>query len=237
MARARKYEKPKNIGKTLNFLWRYMKSQRAALLTVALLVTASAVANVYGTYLLKPIINNYILPGDIPGLIRILIFMGAVYLAGVAATYCYTQVMVKVAQKTIQEIRDALFQKVQTLPLSFFDSKTHGELMSRFTNDIDTIAEALNNSFTVLIHSLVVIIGTFTVLIALNALLSVIVILSFLGIFLFIRYTGKKSQAYFSHQQEYMGRLSGFMEACPHSFLCNHMASKCHCDFAALPNL
>lgn len=212
MARTTLHEKPKDIRKTLKFLWRYLKKHGTALLLITVMVAVSAGANVFGTYLLKPAFNDYIIPGDIRGLMKILIFMAAVYFAGVAASYGYSQLMVRIAQKIVQEIRDDLFRKVQTLPLSFFDAKTHGELMSRFTNDIDTIAEALNNSFTVLIQSFIIIVGTFTVLIILNAELSAIVLLSFLGMFLFLRYSGKKSHAYFSYQQKFMGRLNGFME-------------------------
>jgi ABC-type multidrug transport system, ATPase and permease components len=212
MARTTLHEKPKDIRKTLKFLWRYLKKHGTALLLITVMVAVSAGANVFGTYLLKPAVNDYIIPGDIRGLMKILIFMAAVYFAGVAASYGYSQLMVRIAQKIVQEIRDDLFRKVQTLPLSFFDAKTHGELMSRFTNDIDTIAEALNNSFTVLIQSFIIIVGTFTVLIILNAELSAIVLLSFLGMFLFLRYSGKKSHAYFSYQQKFMGRLNGFME-------------------------
>lgn len=212
MPRTTLHEKPKDIRKTLKFLRRYLRKHSAVLLLVSVMVAVSAGANVYGTYLLKPTVNDYILPGNMSGLVRMLLFMGAVYLIGVAATYGYSQLMVKAAQKIIQEIRDDLFRKVQKLPLSFFDAKTHGELMSRFTNDIDTIAEALNNSFTVLIQSFIVIAGTFTMLIILNFELSVIVLLSFLGMFLFLRYSGKKSHAYFSRQQKYMGSLNGFME-------------------------
>ena len=212
MARQMMHQKPKDIKKTLKFMGRYMNKHKASLLLVSLLVAISAGANVYGVYLLKPAVNKYIMPGNIPGLIKILIFMGIVYLIGAFSSYAYTQLMVKVAQKMIQEIRNDLFHKVQTLPLRFFDARTHGELMSRFTNDIDTIAEALNNSFTVLIQSFIIIVGTFAMLIILNFELSIIVMLSFLGMFLFIRYSGKKSHAYFSYQQKYMGSLNGFIE-------------------------
>lgn len=212
MPRTMHHEKPKNLRGTLRFLGRYLGKHRAALTAVCLLTAASAAANVYGTYLLKPIINRYIIPRDLAGLARGLLFMGAVYLAGVLATHCYTQLMVKVAQQTVQEMRDDLFRKVQSLPLSFFDANTHGEIMSRFTNDIDTIAEALNNSFTVLIHSLVIIVGTFAVLILLNAELFGIVMVAFLLMFLFIRYSAKQSHRYFSSQQEYLGNLDGYIE-------------------------
>ena len=212
MAAIRSYQKPKNVRKTVKMLGSYLKKHLGALLVVALLAAVSALANVYGTYLLKPIIDDYILPGNISGLIRMLIFMAAVYLLGVVGSYGYSQLMVRVAQQIIQEIRDDLFKKVQKLPLRYFDTRTHGEVMSRFTNDIDTISEALNNSFTVIIQNFIVIIGTFTVLIVLDFQLSVIVLASFFCMFLFLRYSGKKSHTYFSHQQQSMGELNGFVE-------------------------
>lgn len=196
----------------MKFLCGYLKGHGAVLFVISILVILSAGTNVYGTYLLKPVVNNYILPGDIPGLVRMLVFMGIVYLVSVASSYGYSQLMVKAAQKIVQEIRNDLFRKVQTLPISFFDSRTHGELMSCFTNDIDTISDALNNSFTVLIQSFVTLVGTFLVLIILNPLLSIIVLLSFLGMFSFLRYSSKKSHEYFSRQQKDMGRLNGFIE-------------------------
>ena len=212
MTRLSSRERPRDIRKPLRLLWRYMKNHRPVLLLVTLLVVISAGANVYGTYLLKPAVNDYILPGNIPGLAKFLLFMGVVYLAGAAASYGYSQLMVKVAQKIIKEIRDDLFCKVQRLPLRFFDTRTHGELMSRFTSDIDTISEAFNNSFTVLIQSFIVMTGTFTVMILLNFKLSVIVLIAFFFMFLVIRHTGKKSHAYFSQQQKHMRSLNGFME-------------------------
>lgn len=212
MPRTMHHEKPKDLKKTLRFLGRYLKKNRPALLLTTVLVVISSGANVLGTYLLKPAINQYILPGNLPGLIRMLLFMGVLYAAGALSSYGYSQLMVKVAQKIIQDIRNDLFQKVQTLPLSFFDAKTHGELMSRFTNDIDTISDALNNSFTAVIQSFIVIVGTFSMLILLNPLLSCIVLASFFCMFLFLRYSSKKSHAFFSLQQKYMGDLNGFIE-------------------------
>ena len=212
MPRTMRHEKPKDIRKTVRFLWRYLRVHRFSLLVVTALVAVSALANVYGTYLLKPAVNQYILPGDIPGLIRMLGFMGAIYLAGAVSTYFYSQLMVKIAQKIVSEIRGDLFNKIQQLPIRFFDAKTHGELMSRFTNDIDTISEALNNSFTVVIQCSIIIVGNFVMLIILNAALSVIVFACFFLMFLFLRYSGKKSHAYFANQQKYMGSLNGFFE-------------------------
>lgn len=208
----RKHAKPKNMRRTLQFLSRYFKNHFAVLLLVTVLVVIGAGANVFGTYMIKPIVNGYIIPGDIPRLVYALLFLGAVYLAGVAATHAYSQLMVKVAQQIVQELRDDLFRHVQTLPMRFFDSKTHGELMSRFTSDIDTIAEALNNSVASMIQSFVVIIGTFTALLLLSVRLTAIVAVAFLGMYLFIRHSGKKSHEYFAEQQKYIGSLNGFIE-------------------------
>ncbi|NLD58120.1 MAG: ABC transporter ATP-binding protein [Clostridiales bacterium] len=205
-------ERPRDIRKALKLLRRHMRRHAGPLALIALLVVVSASANVYGTYLLKPAVNDYILPGDLAGLLKFLMFMGAVYAAGVAASFGYSQLMVRVAQKIVREIRDELFSKVQKLPLRFFDARTHGELMSRFTSDIDTISEAFNNSFTVLIHSFVVITGTVAVMVRLNALLSAIVLAVFLGMAFVIRYSGRKSHAHFSQQQRHMGSLNGFLE-------------------------
>ena len=207
-----RHEKPKDLKGTLLKLSRYLRRHIPLLLLIALLVVISAGANIFGTYLLSPAINDYILPGDIPGLIRMLAFMGAVYLIGALCTLLYSQLMVRVAQQIVRELRQDLFDKVQALPLRFFDGTTHGELMSRFTNDIDVVAEALNNSFTVLIQSCVVMVGTVAMLIVLNAALSAIVLISFVGMFLFLRFSGKRSHAGFSEQQKHMGSLNGFIE-------------------------
>lgn len=205
-------ERPRDIRKPIKLLWRYMKGHVPLLLLVTLLVIVSAGTNVYGTYLLKPAVNDYILPGNIPGLLKFLLFMGAVYLVGVAANFGYSQLMVKAAQKMISEIRDDLFRKIQTLPLRFFDARTHGELMSRFTSDIDTISEAFNTSFTVMIQSIVVILGTFSAMMVMSFKLSMIVLVTFFFMFLVIRYSGKKSRKYFGQQQKCMGKLNGFLE-------------------------
>ena len=204
--------RPKNLRRAFGLLWRYIKKHAVSFTLVSVLAIVSALASVYGTYLLKPVIDNYILPGNIPGLIHMILLMALLYFIGVAATYGYTQMMVVLAQKVVEEIRNDLFRKVQKLPLSYFDAQTHGELMSRFTNDIDTISDALNNSFAMVVQSFVVTIGTFAVLIILNVWLSIIVLLTFFFMFLFLRYSSKKSKAYYDRQQEFLGSLDSFVE-------------------------
>ena len=179
---------------------------------VAILVTVSSVASILGTYLLKPVVNRYILPGNVEGLARMLFFMGVMYAVGVLATYGYGQIMARTGQQVVSEIREDLFRHTQGLPLSYFDGHTHGELMSRFTNDVDTISEALNNSFTTLIQSFFTIAGTIICIILLNFKLSLIVLVFMLLMFLFIKYSGARGKRYFNSQQKYLGEVNGFIE-------------------------
>lgn len=140
------------------------------------------------------------------------IFMAGLYLTGAASCYGYNQLMVRVTQKVVSEIRFDLFTHAQRLPLNYFDTHTHGELMSRFTNDVDTITEALNGSFTMLIQSFITITGTLIMLVVLDWRLSMIVFV-FLGFMMaFIRFNGRRSRKYFTRQQKYLGSINGFVE-------------------------
>ena len=212
MARNVNFSRPKDTKKTLLQLLAYLGRHKWYMLATGFLVAVSAMANILGTYLLKPVINNYIIPGDIPGLVRMLIFMGLMYLAGASSCLAYGQMMMHISQKVVSEIRSDLFQKTQKLPLSYFDTHTHGELMSRFTNDVDTITEALNGSFTMLIESFITIIGTFTMLLILSWRLSLIVFFFLAVMFVFVRFNSARSRKYFARQQMYLGSMNGFVE-------------------------
>ncbi len=212
MARYSGYKKPKNTGKTIARLLHYMGAHKLLLFLVVILTAIGSLANIIGTYLLRPVINNYILPGDMQGLLKMVLLMGLMYLAGVLATWGYNQLMVRMAQKVVSEIRRDLFVHTQSLPLSYFDAHTHGELMSRFTSDADTISEALNSSFTMLIQSGIVIVGTIIMLLVLNWRLSLIVLFFMALMFLFIQFNSRRSHRYFSEQQFRLGSLSGFVE-------------------------
>lgn len=212
MARTMNYKKPKDTKKTLKRLLGYLGVHKIAVAIVAILVTVSSVASILGTYLLKPVVNRYILPGNVEGLARMLFFMGVMYAVGVLATYGYGQIMARTGQQVVSEIREDLFRHTQGLPLSYFDGHTHGELMSRFTNDVDTISEALNNSFTTLIQSFFTIAGTIICIILLNFKLSLIVLVFMFLMFLFIKYSGARGKRYFNSQQKYLGEVNGFIE-------------------------
>lgn len=212
MARQFDGKRPKNLKRTVLKLMGYMGNHKFLFLLVAVLVSVSASAGLVGTYMLKPIVNQYIVPGDVEGLFRAVVFTGLIYLCGVAAAYGYTQTMVVAAQKIIYEIRRDLFNHIQSLPLKYFDTRTHGDIMSRFTNDVDTISDAFNNSFAMIVQSFIQIVGTLTLIFVLNWRLSLIVSACYILMFSYIRYSGKKSKYYFNFQQKYLGELNGFIE-------------------------
>ena len=212
MARYTGYKRPRDTKKALGELFRYMGYHKWLLLLVAVLVLISTGANVAGTYLLKPVINDFILPGDIRGLICALAGMGIMYFCGALSTFGYNRLMVKTSQKVVGDIRRDLFAHVQKLPLKYFDTNTHGELMSRFTNDVDTVQEALNNSFTSVIQNSLTLAGTVVMLIVLDRGMALIVIGFLLIMFAFIKWNGKQSKAYYDRQQEYLAGINGFAE-------------------------
>ena len=152
------------------------------------------------------------MPGDMNGLIKAVTGMGIMYFCGATCTLLYNRLMVKTSQKVIQEIRNDLFAHTQKLPLSYFDAHTHGELMSRFTNDVDTIQEAMNNSFAMIIQSFIMLTGTIIMMMVLSIQLSLIVIVFLIIMFFFIRFNGKHSKKYFNRQQAELGKINGFVQ-------------------------
>lgn len=212
MAKFVGYKRPKNTGKTLLNLFHYLGMHKWLFVLVALLVLISTGANIMGTYLLKPVINQFILPGNTRGLLKAVAAMGAMYGCGALATLGYNQLMIKSSQKVIKEIRADLFAHVQKLPLRYYDAHTHGELMSRFTNDVDTVQEAMNNSFAMIIQSFMMLTGTVVMMMVLSVRLSLIVVFFLLLMFVFIKFNGSKSKKYFQRQQAEIGRINGFVE-------------------------
>ena len=212
MAKPMSYKRPKNTKKTLLRLLKYLGRHKISMAAVAFLVLISSGANILGTYLLKPVINRFIEPHDTKGLLTAVLLMALMYAAGALATLGYNKLMVRTAQKTVSEIRSDLFAHTQKLPLSYFDVHTHGELMSRFTNDVDTVTEALNNSFTLLIQSFIMTVGTVIMLVVLNFRLSLIVIGFLILMLLYILFNSKMSKKYFRRQQNALGSINGFVE-------------------------
>ncbi len=206
------FQKPKNLRGTLSKLMRYLGRYKAHLCLVAVLLVVSSACTVGGAYLIKPLINDYILPGDFPGLAKMLCVMGAVYVLGALCSFGYARIMVHVGQNTVAKLRADLFDRMQALPLKYFDSHTHGELMSRYTNDIETISEALNNSFGSLISCTLTFLGTITMMLALSPLLTLITFAMLAVMLLVVKTIGGRSRRYFAQQQKAIGDVNGYIE-------------------------
>ena len=208
----RSLEKPKNAGKTLKRLFAYLSSFRLAVIFAVVLTIVGSIANIAGTYLLKPLINGFdagLTPADQIGQLA---QMALVYTMAAVAGWLSMLLMVQTAQRTTFRIRNELFGHMQDLPLRYFDSKSHGELMSRFTNDIDNVNVALEQSLSQVISSVVTVVGVFIVMLILSPILTVAVV-GMLAVMVFsIRFIGKRSANYFRKQQRALGMLNGQVE-------------------------
>ncbi len=204
-------KKPRDFGYTIRSLLSYMGRHKLLFLAVAVLVSISSMANLLGTYMIRPVVND-LTAGSWSQLIQGVLITAVIYIIGVLTAYGYTQIMVKAAQKVLYDIRRDLFAHLQTLPLKYFDRHRHGDIMSYFTNDVDTISDALNNSFAMLIQSFIQMAGTLIILYLLNWQLSLIVTVCYGVMFWYIRFSGKRSKAYYATQQNSLGDLDGYIE-------------------------
>ena len=177
--------KPKNMKKTLRSLLKYVAKYKVLLSLVIIFIVINSIAMVSSSYFLKPLVNNYILPGDFAGLAKMLLLLGSIFAIGACASYGYARIMVHISQNTIRDIRRDLFNKMQDLPIKYFDRNTHGDLMSLYTNDIDNIGEALNNSLTNILASGLTFIGTVIMMVVLSPILS-LVTMTFLALMIFV---------------------------------------------------
>ena len=208
----RGFEKPKNAKQTMLRLMGYLMNYKLSLVAVIIMLLINTASSLAGNYFLKPLINDYILPGNFTGLVGALGILAGIYLAGVAASYLQSRIMMITAQKTTNKLRSDLFDKMQSLPLKYFDSHTHGELMSRYTNDIDNIQMSLEQSVTSLIFSALLFVGTIVMMLVLSPILFIVTFMVMaLTIFIISKITGK-SAAYYKDQQRTIGQLNGFIE-------------------------
>lgn len=212
MARVYSGKRPQNLKRTLGAVSRYLGRHRVLIALVAVLAALSASANLLGTYMIRPIVNQVVAQGSVSGLMAGVGITAAIYAVGVLSTLGYTQIMVRAAQKILLDIRRDLYHRLQTLPLRFFDQNRKGDLMSLFTNDVDTISDALNNSFAVVIQSMVQLFGMVLLLFLLNWRLSILVLAGYGVMFAYIRYSSRRSKFYFDRQQEHLGSLDGYIE-------------------------
>ena len=211
MARQISGKRPENLGYTVRTLLSYLGRHKLLLLAVGVLVSVSAVANLLGTYMIRPVVNT-LAEGDLAGLVSGVALAAAIFGTGVAAAFGYTQIMARAAQQVLRDIRRDLFAHLQTLPLRFFDTSRHGDVMSYFTNDVDTIADALNNSFAMVIQSFIQMAGTLAILFILSWRLSLVAAACYVVMFLYIRFSGKRSKMYYRRQQASLGDLDGYIE-------------------------
>lgn len=209
--------KPKNGRQTIMRLLRYLEEDKAKMVLALLCVVANTVCMLAGSYMLRPIINTYIAPvdgsrGSAVGLARALILLGFVFLAGVAANYYQAKVMLTVAQNALQKIRDDLFTKMQKLPVRFYDTNSNGDLMSRFTNDVDTIGQMLSATLVQLFSGALSLVGTLALMIYTNIWLTLVTLVMIPVIMRAGGAVAGRSQRYFSAQQSSLGAVNGYVE-------------------------
>ncbi len=205
-------KRPTNLKGTAKQFLHYLGKHKILLFIVAILVTLSALGNLLGTYMFRYVIGVAENPTTYARLWQYILIEVAIYLVGALSTLGYTQIMVYLAQKVIYELRRDMFSKMETLPLSFFDHQTHGQIMSNYTNDIDMLADAMNNAFAMLISNFIQIVGLFVLIFILNWLLSILCTIFYIIIFAYVIYASKKAKRNFEKQQEAMAKLNGFVE-------------------------
>jgi ATP-binding cassette subfamily B multidrug efflux pump len=203
--------RPANLKRTLRRLLDYMGHARFSLIAVGVLASLAAIASLLGTYMVRPIVNG-LAQGGTSLLERQVAITAGIYIVGVLSAFGYSQIMVRAAQRVVSDIRRDLFAHIQTLPLSYFDSTRSGDIMSFFTNDVDTVSEALNNSFANVIQAAIQTVGTLALLIVLNWQLTIITLVCDAAIVLYARYSGTRSKTFFAAQQASLGDLDGYVE-------------------------
>jgi len=204
--------KPKEGKKTFFRLVSYLSCDKKLLYVIGFLIIVSIISSLLGSYMIRPIINDYILPGDFGGLVKILILLAGIYLAGVVATYIQYRLLNKIGQRTVMRMRTDLFRKMERLPIKYFDTHQHGDLMSRYTNDIDQVSNALTDSLSDMLSSALMLIGIFCLMIYISPILTLVSLITIPVMFLFARTIVKRSRKYFKAQQETLGQTNGYIE-------------------------
>lgn len=219
--RNKNYARPKNAGKTFARLMRYMVKRKILIAFVLLLTLASAAAGVIGTYLLKPIVNECIIPligknpvtgADMLPFIKTLLIIAAIYVLGTLATYGQSRIMVSISNGTMNALRNDLFMKMEDLSIRYFDTRTHGEIMSRFTTDVDAVRESVSRGILTIISTCTTVLSTFVMMLVLSPVLTLLTVVSLILMMASVRIFGKRSSAYFRQQQETLAKTNGYIE-------------------------
>nr|WP_172635928.1 ABC transporter ATP-binding protein [Desulfitobacterium dichloroeliminans] len=203
---------------TVKRLLSYMKNYKLHLLLVMFSIIISSIASVMLALFLQTLIDDYISPllleavPNFAGLLRIILVMAGIYLTGVLATFFYSRIMASITQGTLKKIRDDMFAHMQKLPIKYFDSHTHGDVMSHYTNDTDTLRQMISQSIPQTFSSLITLVAVFFAMLYLSVWLTVFVVLC---IFFMLKVVGSivgKSGMYFVKQQQSLGDLNGYIE-------------------------
>ncbi|WP_010302763.1 ABC transporter ATP-binding protein [Kurthia senegalensis] len=208
----KKRDKATNMGATLKRIWQYVDEQRFLLLVVLAMVVLSSILQLLGPYLIGRLIDDYIVPKELKGILTILVVLAISYILLSGALFLQNYWMIDIAQQTVYRMRTDLFEQFQKLPISFFDRKQHGELMSRMTNDMDNVSATLNTTFIQVFSSILVITGTVIVMLTLSPLLTVITMLIIPVMFFATRWITRRTGPLFKLQQQRLGKLNGMVE-------------------------
>ncbi len=211
--------RPQNAGKTLKRIFQYMSQYKFRLVLILAGIAISSLAQIAGTAYLKKVVDGYLAPllkqydsGLFQGFLKTLLIMAGIYLTGVISTYVYSRIMLSVATGTLYRIRTDLFRKMESLPVKYFDTHTHGDIMSRYTNDTDTLRELFSNTVANFIASAISVTGVFIMMLYLSWQLTILVVLMVIFMIWIIKTIGKKSGARFKEQQKYLGEVNGYIE-------------------------
>lgn len=205
-------EKAKNQKATLKRIWLYLKKQRLGIISSIFFVIFSSILNLLGPLLIGIIIDEHILKFDIDGTIRMILILSGIYIVSAIFMWLQTFVMIRVSQKTIHQLRQHLFEKFQSLPLSIFDNRQQGDLMSRMTNDIENLNAALSQSIIQIISTILSVVGTTVAMFYLNWVLAVVTLLVIPIIIWSTKLIIKRSSKNYVQRQKDLGNLNGFIE-------------------------
>ncbi|WP_394020011.1 ABC transporter ATP-binding protein [Anaerococcus cruorum] len=197
---------------SLKDLFAYLFNNKWQMVVVFICVIASSVTQVWGISMMQPIIDTYILKGDVNGLKIAVIKMGFVYLVSVITTFIYNRLMIRIGQRSVKNLRNDLFVKIQHMPVNFFDTNQHGQIMSRFTNDTDTLSQSLSSTLPTLIRSILMIIGTIVVMISLSPLLTLVMFIGLVIMVFVLKNIVSKTGRLFKESQKNVSILHGFDE-------------------------
>src|SRR5690554_2194500 len=204
--------KPQKTKETLKRLWAYLSRQKAVLVMVFFLVTCSSFLNLAGPFLMGRAVDQYIVPQDFKGLFFISLVLIALYLLASLSIFGQNYLMIGISQETVRNLRKDLFEKLQVLPLAFFDSRPHGELMSRLTNDVDNVNNVLNTCVISVFSSMIMLFGSLAMMFYLSPALTLAALTIVPLMFFTTRVITARTKVFFAGHQAVLGELNGVIE-------------------------